>query len=75
MVIALIAFVIGAGIGVSLSIDFDDHSDDGPKYKNVTKKMLNKEKPKDKIKYDVDDEKFVQKKLSKSKNVYTTDYD
>ena len=37
MVLALIAFVIGAGIGVTLSLD--DGSDDGPHYENVTKEM------------------------------------
>ena len=37
MIFALVAFVIGAGIGVSLS--FDNGSDDGPKYENVTKEM------------------------------------
>ena len=37
MIIALVAFVIGAGIGVSLS--FDDGTDEGPKYVNVTKEM------------------------------------
>ncbi|MBR4448117.1 MAG: hypothetical protein IKS50_06810 [Methanobrevibacter sp.] len=37
MIIALIAFVIGAGIGVSLSLS--DGSDDGPHYENVTKEM------------------------------------
>ena len=36
MIFALVAFVIGAGIGVSLS--FDD-GDDGPKYVDVTKEM------------------------------------
>ena len=37
MVLALVAFVIGAGIGVTLSLD--DGSDDGPHYENVTKEM------------------------------------
>ena len=37
MIVALIAFVIGAGIGVSLC--FDDGADEGPHYKNVTKEM------------------------------------
>lgn len=36
MILALVAFVIGAGIGVSLSFD---SGDDGPKYENVTKEM------------------------------------
>ena len=37
MIVALVAFVIGAGIGVSLS--FDDGSDDQPQFENVTKEM------------------------------------
>lgn len=37
MIIALAAFVIGAGIGVSLS--FDDGHDDGPQFENVTDEM------------------------------------
>ena len=45
MILALIAFVIGAGIGISLS--FDD-GDDGPQWVNVTKEMtsdLNNSEP------------------------------
>ena len=38
MIVALVAFVIGAGIGVSLSFD-DGSADDGPHYVNVTKEM------------------------------------
>ena len=38
MIIALVAFVIGAGIGVSLSFDNGD-ADEGPHYENVTKEM------------------------------------
>ena len=38
MILALVAFVIGAGIGVSLSFD-DGTPDDTPKYENVTKEM------------------------------------
>lgn len=37
VIIALVAFVIGAGIGVSLS--FDDGSSDQPKFENVTDEM------------------------------------
>nr|WP_294998236.1 hypothetical protein [uncultured Methanobrevibacter sp.] len=50
MIIALVAFVIGAGIGVSLS--FDDGSDEGPRFENVTEEMtagLNETQP---ISYD-----------------------
>lgn len=38
MILALLAFVIGAAIGISLSFD-DDGSDDGPHWVNVTKEM------------------------------------
>ena len=36
MILALVAFVIGAGCGISMS--FDD-GDDGPQWENVTKEM------------------------------------
>lgn len=39
MIIALAAFIIGAGIGVSLSFDDGDSGDDAPKFENVTKEM------------------------------------
>lgn len=38
MIVALIAFVIGAGIGVSLSFN-DGNADEGPKFVNVTNEM------------------------------------
>lgn len=38
MIIALVAFVIGAGIGVSLTFE-DNQADDGPHFVNVTKEM------------------------------------
>jgi len=38
MIIALVSFVIGAGIGVSLSFD-NGSADEGPHYENVTKEM------------------------------------
>ena len=37
MIIALVAFVIGAGIGISLS--FDDGTSHEPRFENVTKEM------------------------------------
>ena len=37
VIIAIVAFVIGAGIGITLS--FDDGSSDGPHWENVTKEM------------------------------------
>ena len=42
MIIALLAFVIGAGIGVSLSLDDgSDNGDDGASFQNVTYEMMN----------------------------------
>ena len=38
MIVALVTFVIGAGIGVSLSFD-NGNDDEGPHYENVTKEM------------------------------------
>lgn len=38
MIMALLAFVVGAGIGISLSFD-SGHDDEGPHYENVTKEM------------------------------------
>ena len=38
MIVALIAFVIGAGIGVSLTFE-EETVDEGPHYENVTKEM------------------------------------
>lgn len=38
MIIALVAFVIGAGIGVSLTFE-DNQVDEGPHFVNVTKEM------------------------------------
>lgn len=38
MILAIVGFVIGAGIGVSLSFD-DGSADDGPHIVNVTKEM------------------------------------
>lgn len=37
MILALVAFIAGAGFGISLSLD--DGSDDGPHVVNVTKEM------------------------------------
>lgn len=52
MVLALVAFVIGAGIGVSLSLD--DGVDDGPQYENVTKEMTSNLNQSDQVVYDED---------------------
>ena len=52
MIVALVAFVIGAGVGVSLS--FDDGSDDGPHYENVTKEMTSNLNSTDQVYFDQD---------------------
>ena len=52
LVLALIAFVIGAGIGVSLS--FDDGSDEGPHYENVTEEMTKNVNITKEVSYDKD---------------------
>ena len=41
IILVLVAFVIGAGIGVSLALGHDDDADQGPHVKNVTKEMTN----------------------------------
>ena len=58
MIFALLAFVIGAGIGISLS--FDDGHDDGPHFENVTKEMTTNLNDTEPIYYekDVDDLDF-----------------
>lgn len=57
MIIALIAFVIGAGIGVSLSFDDGSNADDGPQFENVTKQMTTHLNETEQVYYDktVDD--------------------
>ncbi|MBQ6511165.1 MAG: hypothetical protein IJI93_00665 [Methanobrevibacter sp.] len=39
MILVLVAFVVGAGIGVSLALGIGE--DDGPQYENVTVEMTN----------------------------------
>lgn len=58
MILALLAFVIGAGIGISMS--FDDGSDDGPHWVNVTKEMTTNLNDTEPVYYDseVDDVDF-----------------
>lgn len=58
MILALVAFVIGAGMGIALS--FDDGSDDEPHIENVTKEMTTNLNDTDTIYFekDVDDVDF-----------------
>ncbi|OED01053.1 hypothetical protein A9505_02435 [Methanobrevibacter sp. A27] len=48
MILALVAFVVGAGMGVSLSFD----NDDGPHWKNVTEEMTTNLNETDNFTYD-----------------------
>ncbi len=52
MILALVGFVVGAGIGISLS--FDDGSDDGPHIVNVTKEMTTNLNHTEPVVYDKD---------------------
>ncbi|WP_407415702.1 hypothetical protein [Methanobrevibacter sp.] len=52
MILALVGFVAGVGMGISLS--FDDSSDDGPHIENVTKEMTTNLNDTEKIVYDPD---------------------
>lgn len=54
VVIALLGFVIGAGIGVSLSLDLGDDTNETHQVVNVTKEMLNKSSNQE-IYYDSED--------------------
>ncbi len=54
MIFALVAFVIGAGIGVSLSLD--DGSSDEPHFENVTKEMTTNLNDTPDLDYDSEDE-------------------
>ena len=53
MIIALLAFVIGAGIGVSLSLDDgSDNGNDGTGFQNVTSEMMNSANTTTHVSYD-----------------------
>ncbi len=54
MIVALVAFVIGAGIGVSLSLD--DGTSDEPQFENVTKEMTTNLNDTPDVYFDSDDE-------------------
>lgn len=64
LIIALLAFVIGAGIGISLT--FDNPEDDGPHYENVTKEMTSNLSDIDEVYYDksTDDVDYNQNQTS-----------
>jgi len=51
VIIALISFVIGAGIGVSLSFE-NNNVDEGPHFENVTKEMTSNLNETEDIYYD-----------------------
>ena len=54
MILTLLAFVIGAGIGISLS--FDNGDDEGPHWVNVTKEMTTDVNKTDQVIYDYDED-------------------
>ena len=54
MILALLAFVVGAGIGISLS--FDNGDDDGPHWVNVTKEMTTDVNNTEPVIYDYDED-------------------
>ena len=75
MILALVAFVIGAGVGISLS--FDDGSDEGPHFVNVTKQMTSDLNNTTQVYYDpsVDDIDYNENETSKLNVNYTySDY-
>lgn len=74
MIIILVAFVIGAGIGVLFS--FDDGSDDAPHIENVTKEMTTNLNDTPKVVFDEnDDVDFNENATSKLNVNYTySDY-
>ena len=51
MIIALIGFVLGAGVGVSLNLE-DTSDDDAPAIVNVTKEMIKDVNVTDEVSYD-----------------------
>ena len=70
MIIALIGFVLGAGVGVSLNLE-DSGDDEGPHYQNVTKEMTNNLSESKKVSYDssVDGVDFNENQTSGTNNV------
>ena len=54
VIVALVAFVIGAGIGISVT--FDDGSD-GPEWENVTKEMTTNVSQ-DQVIYDIEEDRI-----------------
>ena len=68
MIIALLAFVIGAGIGVSLSFDDGSNNDDEVNFQNVTYEMMNGANITTEVSYDksVDDVDYNNKTVTKN---------
>jgi hypothetical protein len=76
MIIALIAFVIGAGIGISFILG-EDAADNAPHYKNVTKEMTSNLNETEQVYFekDVDDVDFNENETSQLDVKYTySDY-
>ena len=70
VIIALVAFVIGAGMGVSLS--FDDGNDGQPHFENVTEEMTKDVNQSKVIQYDKDIDNVDYNENTSSQ--ITTDY-
>ena len=75
VILALVAFVIGAGMGVSLS--FDDGSDGQPHFENVTKEMTKNVNNTSSVIYDkeVDDIDFNENTTSQLDTDYLKTYE
>ena len=68
MIIALIAFIIGAGVGISLNMN-NTASDDAPHYQNVTKEMTNNLTSNEKIQSSSDDSKDYNENQSSKESI------
>ena len=70
MIIALVAFIIGAGIGISLSFE-EEAPDEGPHYENVTDEMTSNLNDTTPVSFDkgVDDADFNDNQTASDFNV------
>lgn len=55
VIIALVGFVVGAGIGVSLTLDTGDDNNETQHFQNVTKQMINNSSTNQKVSYEKED--------------------
>ena len=68
MIIALIAFIIGAGVGVSLNMNVTT-DEDAPHYQNVTKEMTTNVTTDESVYYSAEDSKDFNENQSVTENV------